>query len=116
MVIRHAAIIGAAVFILSSQAGHAGPCAEAIDRMQDELDARIEAVIDAARFARDARRAFGLPAPTQGALATTGGSHDEGSWMGQAVAALARARDADRSSDSVACAQALAEVQRAIGR
>jgi hypothetical protein len=116
MFIRHLAVIGVAAFILSSQAGHAGPCAAAIDRMQDELDARIEAVIDAARFARDARRAFGLPAPTQGALATTGWPQDEGSWMGQAVAALARARDADRSSDSTACEQALVEMKRAIGR
>jgi hypothetical protein len=116
MSFQHLVMIGAAVLALSARAGHAGPCAEAIDQAQDALDARIEAAIDAARFARDARRAFGLPAPSQGALATTGGADDGASWMGQAVAALARARDADRDGDSIACEQALGDVKRAISR
>jgi hypothetical protein len=116
MSIHRLVIIGAAALILSMRAGHGGPCAAAVERMQDELDARVEAAIDTARFARDARRAFGLPPPPQGALAITGGSDDGGSWIGQAVAALAQAREADRSGDSAACEQALAEVQRAIGR
>jgi len=115
MAIRHLSI-GAAVLILSVRIVHAGPCADAIARMQDDLDARIEAAIDTDRFARDARRAFGLPEPAQGALATTGGAQDVGSWMGQAVAALARAREADRDGNRIACEQALAEVRRAIGR
>jgi hypothetical protein len=33
-----------------------------------------------------------------------------------AVAALSRARGADRANDSIACEEALAEVQRVIGR
>jgi len=116
MAIRYLAFIGAAALIFSVRTGHAGPCAEPIDRMQAEFDARIEAAIDTARFASDARRAFGLPAPTQRALATTGSPPDEGSWMAQSVAALMRARDADRSGDITACEQALAEVKRAVGR
>jgi hypothetical protein len=114
MAIRHPAAIGAAAFILSVRIAHAGPCAEAIERLQDEFDARIEAAIDTARFVRDARRAFGLPSPRLGAA--TGGSRDDASWMGQAVAALAQARDADRSGDHIACEQAVGEAQRAIGR
>src|SRR5262249_57560660 len=96
--------------------GDGGVWGEGIGRREDERDARIEAAIDTDRFARDARRAFGLPEPAQGALATTGGAQDVGSWMGQAVAALARAREADRDGNRIACEQALAEVRRAIGR
>jgi len=116
MAIRHLAAIGAAAFALSVQPGHAGPCADVIEWMQADLDARIEAAIDTARFERDARRAFGLPEAKQGVLATTSGSYDSSSWMAQAVAALARARVADRNGDSVACEQALADMQRAIAR
>jgi len=116
MAIRYLAAIGGAALIFSLRAGHGGACAAAIERMQDELDARIEAAIDTARFARDARRAFGLPAPTPGAPAPTGGSHDGGSWMGLSVAALARARAADHNGDSAACERALDEVRREIGR
>jgi len=111
MAIRHLAI-GAAALILSARTGHAGPCAEAIARMQHELDARIEAVIDTARFARDARRALGLPMPTLGT--TKSGPYNDASWMGLAVAALARAYDADRNGDGVGCEQALADLQRAM--
>jgi hypothetical protein len=114
MSFQHLVMIGAAVLALSARAGHAGPCAEAIDQAQAALDARIEAAIDTARFARDARRAFGLPPQPQGA--TTGGADDGASWMGQAVAALARARDADRDGNSIACEQALGDVKRAISR
>jgi hypothetical protein len=116
MAIRHLAAIGAAALALSVQPGQAGPCADAIEWMQADLDARIEAAIDTARFERDARRAFGLPEAKQGVLATTSGSYDNSSWMAQAVAALARARVADRNGDSVACEQALADMQRAIAR
>jgi hypothetical protein len=115
MTIQYRLVIAATALVLSMRAGHAGPCAEAIDRMQAELDARIAAVIDTARFARDARGAFGLPVPTQNAPATAERRSD-GSWMGQAVAAMARAREADRNGDSVLCERALAETQRAIGR
>src|SRR5262245_8192460 len=113
MAIRYPATIGAAL-LLAVRIGHAGPCAEAIERLQGEFDAGIDAAIHTGRFVRDARRAFGLPSPRLGAA--TGRSRDDASWMGEAVAALAQAREADRSGDRVACEQALGEVQRAIGR
>jgi hypothetical protein len=115
MAIRDLVVIGAASLVFSVLPGHAGPCAEAIERAQAALDVRIEAAIDTARFARDARRAFGIPEQRQGAPAAPGGSRDGGSWMGQAVAALAQAREADRNGDSLACEQALADMHRAIG-
>src|SRR5262245_66004693 len=116
MSIRHAVMIGAAAVVLSVRAGHAGPCAEAMERMQAQLDASIAAAIDTARFAREARDAFGLPAPTRGAPTAGAGPRRDPSWMREAIAALARARDADRSGDNAACEQALGDAQRAIGR
>src|SRR5262249_38929876 len=113
MAIRHLAI-GAAALILSARTGHAGPCAEAIARMQHELDARIEAVIDTARFARDARRALGLPMPTLGT--TKSGPYNDASWMGLAVAALARGGDAGRNRHGGGCGETLAAPPRAISR
>src|SRR5262249_62160209 len=66
MTIRHLLMLGAAALAFSARPGHAGACGEAIARTQSELDARIAAVIDTARFAREARSAFGLPAPAPG--------------------------------------------------
>jgi hypothetical protein len=116
MTIRHLAVIGAVALALPVLPGHASPCSHEIDRLQAELDARIEVIIDTARFVREARSAFGLPAPIRGPPASAERPHGDGSWMGLAVASLARAREADRSGDSVACEQALVDVQRAIGR
>src|SRR5262245_22276295 len=116
MSVRYVMMIGAAAVVLSMRAGHAGPCAEAIERMQAQLDAGIAAAIDTVRFAREARDAFGLPAPTRGTPTASEGRRRDPSWMGDAVAALARARDADRAGDNAACEQALADVQLAIGR
>jgi hypothetical protein len=116
MTMQHLAVIGAAALVLSVLPGRAGPCSEEIERMQAELDARIETIIDIARFVREARRAFGLPVPTPGRPATAESPHGDGSWMGRAVASMARAREANRSGDGVACAKALADMQRAVGR
>ncbi len=81
--------------------------------MQARVDAEIEAIIDTARFAREARKAFGLP-PPPGSLATAESAHGNGARIGEAVASMARAREADRAGDDVACERALADVQRAI--
>jgi hypothetical protein len=116
MTMRHLTVIGAAALVLSALPGHAGPCSKEIERMQAELDARIEMIIDIARFVREARRAFGLPAPIPSPPASAESSPGDGSWMGRAVASMARAREADRSGDRVACANALADLQRAVGR
>jgi hypothetical protein len=116
MTIRHLAVISPAALVLPVLPGHASPFSDEIDRMQAELDARIEVIIDTARFVREARSAFGLPAPIRGPPASAESPHGDGSWLGLAVVSLARAREADRSGDSVACEQALVDVQRAIGR
>ena len=112
MTIGRVAMIGA--LALAPLAAHAGPCSQDIERMQARFDARIEATIDTARFARDARGALGLPAAKPGPHASAEDPRG-GSWMGDAVAAMARARDSDRAGDQSACTRALADVQRAIG-
>jgi len=112
MTIGRAAIIAALAF--GPLSAHAGPCAQEIERMQARFDARIEATIDTARFARDARSALGLPATKADAVAGADGQR-AGAWMESAVAAMARARESDRTGDQGACERALADVERAIG-
>jgi hypothetical protein len=53
--------------------------------------------------------------PTPGSIARAEEILGEGSGGVQAVAALARAREADRAGDRKFCEQALAEARQAIG-
>jgi hypothetical protein len=94
----------------------AGPCLDEIEKAQDQLDVTITAIIDTARFARDARAAFGLPAAAPLGLPALAGVARDGSSIGEAVALLAQAREADRRGDDRACQQAVAEMRRALGR
>src|SRR5262245_48106309 len=116
MRIRYLAMIGGAALAFSGQPVVAGPCALDIERIQARVDARIEAAIDTVRFAREARRAFGLPGPAPGSTASAESARRDATWIGEAVAALVRAREADVAGDDNACEQALAEAQRAIAR
>jgi hypothetical protein len=114
MRIRYLPVIGAATLGLPVLPGHTGPCSHEIDRMQVQLDAKIAMIVDTARFAHEARAAFGLPARTK--LSVAEGARGDGAWIGEAVAAMTRARDADGTSDVVACEQSLEEVRRTIGQ
>src|SRR5262249_58374941 len=113
MTIRHLLMLGAAALAFSARPGHAGACGEAIARTQSELDARIAAVIDTARFAREARSAFGLPAPPQGPVAAVESARRDATSISEAVAALARARGADRTGDDAAWRRAVGQVLQA---
>ena len=108
--------LSAVAFITSTIASHAGPCSQDIDRMQVQVDAKIERTADTGRFAREARRAFGLPAPPIGPQPAAHNVLEGAPWVSEAMAALARAREADRAGDSSACNQALADVQGAVDR
>src|SRR5262249_62336325 len=110
MPIGHLLRLGAAASALSAPAAHAGACGDAIAQTQSALDARIAAVIDTARFAREARSAFGLPAPPAGPVAAVESARRDATSISEAVAALARAREAERAGDDAACARALADV------
>ena len=94
---------------------HAAPCSSDIDRVEAALHARIEATSATARFARDARNAFGLPPRSSSALPSVG-MPDPDSSLGKAVALMAVAREAEHRHDEPACAQALEQVEQLIGR
>jgi hypothetical protein len=94
---------------------HAAPCSADIDRVQGDLNARIEATSATGRFAREARNAFGLPPRSSSALPSVGMPEPDSS-LGKAMALMAVAREAERRHDEPACAQALEEVQQLIGR
>jgi hypothetical protein len=105
----------AAVAILTGPA-LAGPCSRAIDRAQIQVDAKIAATAKAGKFAPESRAARLHHQPTPASVAAAESGLNEGSGGQAALAALARAREADRANDAPACSRALAEVSRAIGR
>jgi hypothetical protein len=110
-------LLSAAALSLSTSASHAGPCSQEIDRVQVAVDAKIEAI---ARLGRTARETTGArlhhqPKPGSIAAVESGLGEMSAQTVEAVTAAMARAREADRADDQSACAQALAEVQRAIG-
>ena len=92
----------------------AGPCLQEIDRMQIEVDTRVEAIAGAGPPGRESTSATLHRQPTPGALAAAEEKLGEGDQMAEAVAALARARAADSANDKSACEKALADVRRAL--
>ena len=106
---------GAAALALWPSPGRAGLCAGDIDRAWVEIGARLQARLAAGRSAPQTAIALLHRQPTLNSIATAEGNLDQ-RWlpMETAVAALARARQADRASDSFAFKQAVAEAQRAI--
>ena len=107
--------IAAVLLAQATLIAHAAPCSADIDRVQAALNARIEATSATARFAREARNAFGLPARSSSARPSVG-MPDPESPLGKAVALMALAREADGKNDETACAQTLEEVEQLIGR
>jgi hypothetical protein len=106
--------LGAAAFAFMALPCTAGPCLQEIDRMQIEVDARIEAIAGTGPTARESTAATLRHQPTPGSLAAAEEKLGEGAQMADAVAALARARAADHADDKAACEQALADVRRAL--
>ena len=108
-------VLSAAALALSTLPGRAGPCAQEIDRAWAQVDAKIQARIAAGRSAP--HNVIGLlhHQPTLSSIAAAQKTLGEG-WtpVEAAVAALARAREADQAGDRSACDQTLAQVQQAI--
>jgi hypothetical protein len=116
MTVSFRTALGATAFLVSVLPSLAGPCSSEIALIQSQLDAKTQAIIDTARFAQTARSALGLPPPKEGSFAPAGRRHADASWLGEAVAAMAQARDADRTGDALLCEQALAAARRAISK
>jgi hypothetical protein len=112
----HTLALGVAAFAFSTASSYGGPCSRAIDRAQSQVDAKIAATAKAGKFAPESRAARLHHQPTPASVAAAESGLNEGSGGEAALAALARAREADRANDAPACNRALAEVRRAIGR
>ena len=108
-----------AVLAASMSASYAGPCLDEIGAMQAKIDAKLEAIAAAGPPATaDAMEGPNSPQPTPRSIA--GVEERMGEIRPETVQAIqqgmTRARAADTNSDKAACEQALAEVQRTLGK
>jgi hypothetical protein len=110
-------VLSAAAVALSAQPSLANPCSQDIDRAWVEVNAKIQARVAAGRSASQSTTALLYRQPTPSSIAAAEEALVD-IWlpMETAVAALARAREADRANDGIACEGALAEVRRVIDR
>jgi len=108
-------ILAATALALSTLPSRAGPCAQDIDRVWAQVDAKIHARIAAGRSLPQSTIGLLHHQPTPDSVATAEKTLDQG-WvpMEAAVAALAMAREADRTGDGSICQQTVAQAQRAI--
>ena len=109
----------AAVLAASMSASYAGPCLDEIGAMQAKIDAKLEAIAAAGPPATaSAMEGPNSPQPTPRSIA--GVEERMGEIRPETVQAIqqgmARARAADTNGDKAACEQALAEVQRTLGK
>jgi hypothetical protein len=103
----------AVMLTAATTAVRAGPCTEAINRVQAGLDAKAAAAAGSAPSAAETPAARLHRQPTPRSVADAASISQE---TVQAVrAAMARAREADRGGNRSACEQALADAQRAAG-
>ena len=117
MSIQRFLVACAAALAASMSASYAGPCSHEIDRVQAEIDAKLEAKTAAGPSARESTAATMHRQPTPGSIAAAETRlGDVSSQKVEAVAAaMARAREADHAGNQSACEQALVDVQRALG-
>jgi hypothetical protein len=101
---------------LAAASARAGPCSAEIGRLQAAVDARIAAVAGSSRTARESAAATEHHEPTPGSIAQAEESLGEGSGNETALAALARARQADAAGDATSCERALAEIRAVLER
>ena len=108
-------LLSAVALAATIDAGEAGPCTADIDQLQAELDAKLDATAGSSRFGRESLGADLHHEPTPGSIARAEERLGEGSDLGQALAALERARKIDETGNRFACEQAIAEARRALG-
>jgi hypothetical protein len=117
MTARGLLVLSAAALAASMSVSYAGPCSQEIDHVQARVDAKLEAAARAGPVAPETSAALLHHQPTPGSIAAAESKLGDASSRSveSAVAAMARAREADRAGDQSACEQALADVRRAIG-
>jgi hypothetical protein len=110
-------VLSVAALASSMQPSRADSCSQDIDHAWFQVNAKIQARSAAGRSVPQSTIALLHRQPTRSSVAATEETLvDVWQPMETAVAALSRAREADRANDRTACAEALAEVQRLIGR
>jgi hypothetical protein len=115
MMIKPLLILSAAVLAASMSASYAGPCSSEIDRAQAQVDAMVEVQAATGPSGRETVGAMTHRQPTPGSVAAAEEKLGNGASAERALAALARAREADRAADAKACESALADVRRILG-
>ena len=97
---------------------YAGPCSHEIDLVPHQLDARLDARAGAGPMARESDAATMSRQPTPESIAAAEAALGDISpeKLATVRAAMTRAREADSAGDKTACDQALADVQRELGR
>jgi hypothetical protein len=115
--IRWKVLVGGVVLsILAVGPGLAGPCTQDIDRVQAQVDTRIDAVAGAGRAGAESNAARLHREPTPASIAAAEQKLGEGKPEEAALAALASARQADAVGDKAGCDAALAVVKKALAR
>ena len=111
-------MLAASVALLASMpASYAGPCSHEIDRVQHEIDAKLDAKAGTGPEARESNAATMNRQPTPGSIAAAEARLGDLSpdTIAAVRTAMTRAREADSAGDKSACERALADAQRAIG-
>jgi Flp pilus assembly protein TadB len=110
-------ILSVAALASSTQPSRADSCSHEIDLAWVQVNAKIQARSSAGRSLPQSMIALLHRQPTQSSIASAQEMLVE-VWlpMEMAVAALSRAREADRANDRIACDEALAEVRRVVAR
>jgi hypothetical protein len=113
MSIRRPLVICTIVFVAARSVANAGPCSAAIDSLQAQFDAKLEAKAAAGPSARESTAATLNHQPTPNSI--TAAEAKLGEIAPETVqalkAAMAQAREADRVGDKSACERALADAQ-----
>ena len=105
----------AAAIVLSIVPSHAGPCSSEIERLQAGVDAIVVAMAVSGSPGRQSVAAMVHRQPTPSSIAAAEAKLGEGERTKRALAAIARASEADRAGDNPACERALADARREMG-
>jgi hypothetical protein len=118
MRIRQSLIVCATALVGSTSAIHAGPCSQEIDRIQAQIDAKLESFAATGPSASENTAATMHRQPTPESIARAESQLGEISpeKIQAVTAAMERARKADSVGDQSACEQALADVHRIRGQ
>lgn len=92
----------------------AGPCSRAIDRMQAQIDARLEAIAASGKTAKQSLAADQSRQPTPESIAAAEATLGEGKGAQAALADLARARKFDQAGSAARCKREVRRARRAL--